>query len=239
MIYRVIRDKDYRIAQNITELMLTYVTILAYCNRVVQTAISTVTAVPQQASRLKQVTNGILLPDVLCRYIESIGKVEMASGVVLVPWAAEYENMFPEGCRIMIDPAEILAEMGRPIPEGPWAIDVDVVIAYNAATSRGARSGIGFREVDNSTLSGREEMFVSYQEEQDQMLTPFAPQRMSSATIQLGACYQFRNYAEIRQWFGRNKQLLFNAFTTIPFEPGIVITNACVASFTGHKISTE
>lgn len=235
LVYQVIRSKDYRLAQNFTQLQLEYVTTVSFCNRVVQTARTYGYAFPFGASRLKEVASGIRLPAILASYIESIGSFELTSGAIIVPFAASYEDLFPDGSDMMIDPAAVLLQAGRPIPDGPWALDVEWILAYNAATTRGSRSGMQFRIIDNSGFVGDNKMMVSWMGENiNPEITPFAPEKITKSELSLGACYRFRQYDRIRAWFGTNKQLLFNTFTTTPCTPEVLVTDACVASFTGE-----
>lgn len=236
--YQAIRGRDYRLANAITELQLAYVLSVAYCNRIVQTAINHGYAFPLEASRLKQVATGIQLPSVLAQYIESIGLVPLASTASVVPFAANYREMFPPGSLLMLDPAQILEEAGRLIPPGEWALDIEWIVNYNDATTRASRTGMRFRSVDNNDYVGRIEMAISYRDSGD-MILPVSPQTSSEAEAQLGASYRFRNYADIDQWFGMNKELLFEAFTAIPFDPRIQFSDICVAAFKGAAITVD
>jgi hypothetical protein len=236
--FQVIQAKDYRLALNISEDQLTYVMTIAYCNRICQVAIHCGYAFPADASRLKQVATGIQLPDVLAKYIEAIGVVQLLSGATIVPFSGDYRTIFPVRSRIMIDPATVLNGARRPVPPGAWAIDVPYIVAYNEATSRASRSGMKFRTVNHSVYEGRIEMAVSSRRE-GELLTPVAPQTMTEAEAQLGATYRFRMYNELEQWFGTDKPLLFDAFTAIPFDPRILFSDACVAAFSGATVDTN
>lgn len=237
--YRAIQGRDFRLAQAITELQLAYVLDIAYCNRVVQTAIHHGYAFPLAASRLKQVATGIQLPSVLAQYIEAIGELQLASAATIVPFAADYRQMFPLGTELMLDPMVLLEEAHRNIPPGDWALDVDWIVNYNDATTRASRSGMRFRTVDNNDFKGRAELSTSFTLTNDGLLLPTAPQVMSEAEAQLGATYRFRNYEQLPEWFGESKELLFNAFTAIPFDPQIVFSDICVATFKGAHVSLE
>jgi len=236
--YRAIQGRDFRLANAISELQLAYVLTIAFCNRVVQTATFCGYAFPLAASRLKQIASGIQLPSVLAQYIESIGQFQMASAAVITPYAANYRELFPPGSSLMLDPAVVLAEAGRNVPPGDWALDTDWIIDYNDATTRASRSGMRFRTVDNNDFKGRAELLTSFINS-DEMLLPKAPQVMSEAEAQLGASYRFRDYNQRDDWFGENKELLFDAFTAIPFDPQIVFSDICVAAFRGAQISME
>lgn len=233
------QGKDFRLANNISELQLRYVLSLAYCNRVAQTAISKCYAFPRGASYLKQVCTGIYLPDILAKYIEAIGSVSLLSGATIVPYAGNYKDMFPEGSDLMLDPASILLEAGREVDTtSEWPIDDRWIVDYNSATTRASRSGMNFRIVNNASYEGRVEMAVSYTV-QGELLLPGAPQVMSEAEAQLGACYRFRNRTDLPGWLGENTELLFDAFTAIPFRERVLFGDACAASFAGARVVPE
>lgn len=233
-VFQTIRAKDFRLAQNLDHHQLAYVTTIAYLNRVVQCSLKHGYAFPESASRLKQVATGIQLPTVLAKYIESIGSFETLSGCTVVPHCVPYNQL--QDSRLMIDPAEILEAANREVPPGDWALDVEWIVSYNDATTRAGRSGMNFRAVDNTTLVGTSEMLVSYTVLND-MLLPKAPQVMSEAEAQLGAAYRFRDYHDRINWPGENQELLFDAFTAIPFDPRVLISDVCVAAFQGGFVS--
>jgi len=205
----------------------------------VQTSLKHGYAFPINASRLKQVASGIQLPSVLAQYIEAIGSFQLSSTATVVPLSKDYAEMFPPGSILMVDPAELLLEANRDVPHGDWALDVEWIVAYNEATTRASRTGMRFRNVDQNDLVGRSEMVVSYYETPDDMLQPVAPQVMSEAEAQLGAAYMFRDYNQLGMWPGDNAELLFDAFTAIPFDPRVVVSDICVASFKGLQITMD
>lgn len=235
----MIRSKDFRLAQNITDLQLAYVLTIAYCNRVVQCSLHLGYAIPSNASRLKQIASGIQLPDVLATYIESIGYVTLPSGATVAPFAGDYAVMFPNLYALMLDPAAILIEAERPVPPGDWALDTDWIIDFNDATTRAARSGMNFRTVVNSSYEGRLEMVVSYKTTDDGLLLPEAPTNMTEAEAQLGAVYRFRDYELLDDWLGENKELLFNSHIAIPLDPRVIFSDLCVAAFRGMHVVTD
>lgn len=237
-VYRAIEGRDFRLARAITELQLAYALTIAYANRVVQISLHHGYSFPEHASRLKQIATGIQLPNVLCQYIESIGEFTLSSTATVVPFSGDYRTLFPADSRLMIGPDEILRLADRPVPEGPWALDPDWIVMYNDSTSRASRTGMKFRPVDNTDFRGRPELIVSYQI-QDDMLLPTAPQVITEAEAQLGATYRFRDYDQLEGWFGEHRQLLYNAFVGIPFDPQIVFSDICVAAFKGATVSTD
>lgn len=171
-----------------------------------------------------------MLPDILAKYVECFGKLTLPSGATVAPFSGSYRNLIPAGSTIMIDPAVLCEEAGRPVPPQDWAIDYDWIIDYNDATTRAYRSGMKFRLVDNSTFDGRSEMTTSYTSVGDE-LVPKSPMVMSEAEITLGAAYKIRDYATRAVWFGTNHELLFDAFTSTPIVPEIVLTELAIAGF--------
>lgn len=240
-VYAAIRGRDFRLTANITDIQLAYVMAIAYCNRVVQVSQTYGYSFPLEASRLKQVATGIQLPNVLAQYIESIGAVELSSGVSIIPFAGNYRTLFPLNFPLQLDPATLLEEAERPIPDGEWALDTEWIVLYNDATTRASRSGIKFRSVDNTDYRGRSEMAVSWIHDQlnQVQVLPLAPQVLSEAEAQLGAAYNFRRYDQIEHWLGENKELLFNSCVGIAFDPQVAISDVCVAAFRGAVLSTD
>lgn len=234
LVYLVMSSKDHRLAQTLSVHQLAYVTTLAFLNRVVQCSIHYGTAFSASAGYLKQVTEAIQLPNVLAKYIESVGSFDLLSGVTVVPLLVPPHHL--ANTRLMICPSNILRHAGRQVPPDEWSLDINWITEYNAATTRAGKSGMNFRSVNNTTLVGSSEMLVSYKRVDD-MLIPKAPQLMSSAEAQLGAAYRFRDYTQKDQWIGENCELLFDAFTAIPFEPRVLITDICVAAFQGGYVS--
>lgn len=232
IIYDSMVGRDYRLGQTITLIQLQYVLCIAWCNRLCQIGQSEGTAFPLQASRLKSIASGIVLPDILCKFVECIGKVRTLSGVEVVPWVADYHQLFEND--LMVSPADLLHEAERPIPRGDWALDVDWIIAYNDATTRAGRTGMKFRNVDNAALSGRPELLVSYSVVEEELI-PWCPQVLLESEGQLGAAYQWRNRADIDRWPGTNKELVFNAFSTVPFDPRVFLTDIAVTAFSGAR----
>lgn len=209
---------------------------MAWTSRVVQCANHYGYAIITSESPLKMATKGIQLPNVLAQYIESIGKVDLATGARIVPFAGEPATLFPPGHPLMLNPVDILIAAERPVPHGDWNIDREWIVEYNEATSRASRSGIGFRTVDNTSFEGRLEMAVSFTQDED-LLLPHAPQRMPESVAHLGAMYRFRDYAVVMDWPGANKELLHNTFLARPVDPLTEFSEMCVASFSGLKAS--
>lgn len=234
--------RDHRLGQAITLPHLQYVTCIAFCNRIVQCATTFGYAFPANASRLNQVASSIRLPSVLAHYIESIGSFTMSSGVSVVPYVTDYSQLFPIGTDLMVDPAGLVGYERRDndeIHRNEWPLDIDIIVAYNNATTRASHTGMLFRNIDNDDLQGRAEMIVSYVRIGVTLLLPRTPQIITESEAQLGAAYLFRDYTNLPRWFGTNKELLFDACTSVPFEPGVLFSNICVAAHSRDKRDAE
>lgn len=124
VIYNHILQFDERIAGLISHLQMAYVATIAYCYRISNVSIFCgYTSGVVGYSLLQQMGSGILLPEFLARYIEAIGKITSPTGVTIVPFAGNYRHLFPIGTAVTLDPAEILLEANRLIPDNPWVID--------------------------------------------------------------------------------------------------------------------
>lgn len=213
---------------------MAYVLSLAFANRVVQCAQTFGYAFPDDASRLKQVATGIQLPEVLCLYIEALGRYRLASGIYVAPYVQDYRQWFTSP--LMLDPKELLIEAGRAPGRGNWSIDKDWILHWNDSTTRASRSGMNFRTVNNLAFEGKPEMTVSCIQVGDETIA-VAPQVITSAEAQKGACYQFRHYGDRADWVGTNKDLLFDACQSTPFDIEVVYNDCCVASFRGQPMN--
>lgn len=237
--YNVILRKDYRLAQNITTAQLQYVLTIAWISRLVQCANTLGYANIDGESQLKRAAKAIQLPNILAQYIEALGRFELSSGAVIAPYAHDYRQLFPIDSPLMMDPADLLDVAGRPVPDGPWPIDKEWILEYNEATTRAARSGMGFRLVDNSTYEGRVEMVVSYRQDDEGLYTPFSPQRIAEAEAHLGAIYRYRDMTETLFWPGTNHELVAPTFTGNRVDPDIGLSDLLVASFKGTIMPTS
>jgi len=230
IIFRLLTSRDAKLQQSITLLQCEYVTTMAFLNRLVILGTDLgYTLGIDGASRLKECAKGIWLPQLLAKYIESLGSYTLASGVTVVPWVSDYETMFPNGnSPVMRGPASILEDAGRVVPLSPWAIDTEWIINWNMSMTRASRQGLKFQQISTTVTEGRAEMVCSYCEQGDQgaiFTVPYAPQTISTAEAQLGAAYQFRNIAETEDWPGGVSELVYPACSGVRFEADMFLTN--------------
>lgn len=234
--YNIMQCRDFRFASMITLDQMEYVLLLSYFNRVNLTAIYYGYDHPLNTSRLKDVATGIRLPTILAQYIESIGMVETISTSNIVPLAGDYESLFPSDH--MVDPADVLRRAGREVPAGSWAVDNRWVVEWNNATARASKSGMKFRKVDNSTLTGRCEMLVSFRATTEHgRVLPVCSQVLTEAEGQLGAIYRFRDYDYLGQLPGEYNDLVHDTFEGRSFIPEVAFSDICATAFNG--VSTD
>lgn len=186
---------DARITSLIFHLQMVYVATIAYCYRISSVSIYCgYTSGVIGYSLLQQLGSGILLPEFLTRYIEAIGKLVMHTSITIVPFAANYRDLFPVGTAVTLDPAEILFEVG-PILENPWVIDAGWIAQWNDAVSKAFRKGMRFRTVNYDEPTGRQEMVVSYIRTTIGVVA-YSPHIITEVEAHFGACYAYRDYTQ-------------------------------------------
>lgn len=194
--YNLVTAADSYIGRNLTKHQVEYVMCIAMLNRMVQTGVKEGYFCEDTAESLRIPARTILLPDLLCKYIEAVGLVEM-DGINIVPYVATYQELhdMPE---LYLDPAALLTAAGRAIPDNYWKVDFAWIADYNIAISRVARLRLGVRTVAEST-QGRSEMLVGYSM-LGELTIPKAPKNLAQTEFDLGASYKFRCYDNIRTW---------------------------------------
>lgn len=107
-------------AQRVTGPQLLYVVNVAFINRLVRNAVligygplfsEASHPIPSKAAE------GIILPSVLCDYIEALGTITMASSATVVPWVDVAERLY--GAPGFIPLRQLLHEGGRQQPPPP------------------------------------------------------------------------------------------------------------------------
>jgi len=225
IVFNSIRGRDSKLTTTVTLPQFQYVTFLCYLNRLVQCGLTKgyQLGIPG-ASELRTAAREIQLPEVVVRYIETLGTVKLLSGATVAPLVP---RTFPNPM-FTVDPRQLLIEGGRIVDNLPVhyvPIDYDWIIAWNQNTTRPSRLSMHFRSVELLAFEGRNELLVSV-EQQDDLVKPFAPQMMSEQEMQLGAAYHWRDRG------GENSELLFGAFSCRECLPALVIEHETTRSFT-------
>lgn len=222
---------DAKVAQMISVHQMAYVTTVAFCLRVTTVSRSTGYALGIPGfDNLSQAATGILLPEFLARYIEAVGLVLLPSGVTLAPYAGAYRDMFPLNSAVTLDPAEILVDAGREVPDGDWAIDYEWIGLWNDHVSKASRKGLRFRKVSYSEPTSRVEMTVSVEPDGDRVVA-YSPTQITEAEVHLGACYAFRDYRERQHWLGRYRALLHRSFEASSINTTVFMRELIATAF--------
>lgn len=199
--YQILVNRDQRIANMITANHFVYVTLLSTIYRCLLTSSKSTTHIVRNMSHLKETVHDLLLPDVLCQYIETIGYHKFVSEFTVIPYIRSYAHMRGD-VPTFVDPAAILIAMERPVPDGvDWAIDDAVILEYKRAISRVLKNAVQLRCVNNSELESKAAFGAVYRRDNGRII-PLAFERMSSADCTLGAIYQFRDATRMNEWQG-------------------------------------
>lgn len=199
--YQILVNRDQRIANMIDANHFVYVTLLAAIYRSLLVSSRSTTHIVRNMSFLKETVHDLLLPDVLCQYIETIGYHKLTSEFTVIPFIRSYAYMRGD-VPTFVDPAAILIAMDRPVPDGvDWAINDGVILEYKRAISRVLKNAVQLRCVNNSELEAKAAFGAVFRRDNGRVI-PLSFERMSAAECTLGAVYQFRDIDREEEWHG-------------------------------------
>lgn len=214
-LYAILTNRDHKISTLITADDLQYVTLLSIIYRAQLIASQSTTTIVRNLSYLKETVADMLLPDVLCQYIESIGYIKLSSGITVIPYIRDYAVMRNTALDF-IDPAGILVRMGDDVPDTPWAISDTAVLRYKQAISRVLKNALQLRKVNNTELEAKPEFLASYKTQDNGKLTPLTFEISNVNQAQLGAVYKFRSSETFQEWDGLRLPLVCEAADVSP-----------------------
>jgi hypothetical protein len=223
--HSVLAAKDKRLTM--TSNMIKYVTTLAALAKANLCAMENSIALPEDLSALKQATKGLYLPDVIARYVETFGTVDL-NGIKVAPMvgtATQFKtwNGF--------SPKSFLTEEECMDIRTCWEINVNVVLNWGDVAGRAQRSGLNFRLVDYAE-KGTEELLSSFSataEGSSYLLEPFTPTKTITATAKLGAAYRFRE--EGGEWPGKYSLTVTGLFHSPSFLEDTFLQERILDSF--------
>lgn len=217
--YNILINRDQKIANLISQQHFQYVTLLSIIYRSCKTASSSTTTIIRGLSYLKESVENLLLPDLLCQYIETVGYVKLSSGITVIPYIRTYATM--KHSLDFIDPVAILAQMGRPDPGTDWGIDDEVILQYKRAISRVLKNAVQLRLVNYVDLEAKPEFLAVYEALPDGRVLPLAFEQMNAQQCTYGAVMKFRDVDTLREWNGihppvvhESKAVVSNTFLT-------------------------
>lgn len=198
--FSILTNRDQKIATLITAQHFQYVTLLSIIYRCLLTASHSTTTIIRGLSYLKETVENLLLPDLLCQYVETVGFYKLSTGITVIPFIRPYRVM--KHVLDFIDPAAILTQMGLPEIDTDWSINDDVVLEYKRAMSRVLKNAIQLRKVNNSELEAKPEFLGCYEILPDQRVLPLAFEQMNASQCTYGAVMKFRDVSTQREWSG-------------------------------------
>lgn len=224
-VYNSMTARDHRLAHRISLNMMKYITSCAWLNRVTQCAIHYGYAYPIGVSDLKKATAGIILPEMLAKYIESFGLYQGLNGLKIVPhcWN-DFAGFFGYGPNIMVNPDVYLELDHRPIPPNLWHLDNEWIVAYNEAISRAAQRGFSFRRVTQDVYQGSSAMVSSFSIENDYIVA-WSTETTIDAELRLSGCFKYRRSDLQDAWPGENSHLIYAEFRTMAYDPRIELSD--------------
>lgn len=215
VLYAILTNRDQKISSLMSAEHFQYVTLLSIIYRAQLVASHSTTTIVRNLSYLKETVADLLLPDVLCQYVESIGYARTDFGITVIPYIRDYATMRNSSLDF-IDPASILSKLGIVADDTQWAINDSVVLHYKQAISRALKNAVQLRKVNNTELEAKPEFLASYVTLADGKLQPLAFSVMNVNQCQLGAVYMFRNQESIDDWNGLKLPILHETASISP-----------------------
>lgn len=198
--YNILQNRDSKIANLMTAYHLQYVTLLSIIYRCCLVAQTSTTTIIRNLSYLKETVDKLLLPDVICQYVETVGYYKMSTGITVIPYIRRY-NVMKEQLDF-VDPVAILAMMNLPDPETDWSINDDVILQYKSAISRVLKNAVQLRLVNNVELEAKPEFIACYEVLPDRRIVPSAFEQMNATQCTYGAVMKFRDVRTQTEWNG-------------------------------------
>lgn len=208
-VYQTYSARDKRLENAFSQELLSYVSTLALTYKIYRLSNRLCYGMrkPSFYSELEEFSTALTLPEPIAKYIESVGKVLIPSGICLVPYApTEAELQSHTGflhLRTLVE--------GQHPPEGV-AGDGKIFLSslhvgnYMMGAAIGAKFGTLFRKVDWSIEEGTLSSVSAFScESGTGKMIGYAPCEMDQVQCQLGACYRLREVTRRDQWIGDNQ----------------------------------
>lgn len=194
ILYDILSVRDPKITSCFSKLELQYVTLLSSYYRAALVVNQSKSYVIHGMGFLKESIADILLPDVLCQYIECIGYVSVSSGITVVPWFRPYGIMQRD--EHFIDCYYYLTPEQRQHISDSWSINDEVISKVSRGMSRALKSSLELRAV-KAELNGDVKMLTAWRASSFGRITPLAPEKLDIAEANLGACFMWREDAPV------------------------------------------
>lgn len=207
--------------------LFVYVVNLAWLARLVEVNIQACRNIPHDTFTLCNTMRGVCLPDTICRYIETLGIIDLACGIRVIPYVDSYRQLIPMASPWYLDPLEQLEELHIPDPQCEWSIIPSVVARYTEASAQFFRCGVELRTISRE-VTGLPELVIGYSSAES-LVIPISPERHTISCAQLGAAYRLRDYGQRDEWpFGEN-EVLPNLFNSEAISPELVLAQTVIS----------
>lgn len=189
-LYTLLEARDAKLTSLFTKREFQYVTILATYLRAATISNTSKITVIHGLSYLKESISSLLLPDVICKYIEILGQVQVPQSVTVIPFFRQPEEMVR--LHGFISPRVYLTREQKREAFGPWSICDSAILKVQSGLSRALKGVLELREV-NTSHEGSEELLAAYSDIDGGRVMPRCPFKMDVNLASLGACFRFRD----------------------------------------------
>lgn len=213
--YEVLKGRDSKLANAMSETMLLYVTNICFMARCAKVSSDIGSSFVNSCDELMTAAKGLFLPDFLASYIESIGTIDL-HGATIVPYFSNLRDMRESS--IFLSPSTILTNANRDLPNNPWLIDSNWLLEYQASIARALKGNLSFRRISWSDNSGKTPFLCSYDWNDDDMIG-FCPMAALESDVKLGAMCKYRFENGRNEWIGADNAILYPLTSTKGFNP--------------------
>lgn len=239
VIYSIVTCKDRHMGAQVPLILMQYVAHMVFYARLLYVGSTLGYYIDREANWLKNNCKSILLPEILAKYIETLGYVDTPNGHRIVPFIPDWER-YKESIhseRIL----QLYTELQRPFigDEHPdelnipaWALDTIAIMRYNTNSSRALRLGPGFRTVNFENPEGRKELLVSTKAHPDGLI-PCASFAITQPEAITGATHRWRRLEDRGDWLPAENHLLEPDFEDSVVMPDVVVYSETSDTYIG------
>jgi len=231
-VYNVIVTRDRKLAVVSPEAFI-HATLIGFHYRLIQTGISCGYSFPTYSiSSLADVARALLLPDIICKAIESIGAVTLPNGMTVVPRIPTDTEMGSSTEFVHPKTLELTAAATAPDDQLFYkgALRQDICVDFISKTTIGVKANVLFRKIAYDNIEGRPEFAIAREDTEARTIAR-AMYPIEDALAHLGAVYGFRSLPkDPKLWLGSDEEYFSYTHASTEFQPDLFIV---------HKIATE
>lgn len=217
-VWNAARNRNRHLPTNLALWKLQYVAHMRWILRLANVSSRVGKFSDDNLALLRSKLEGVILPSVICDYIEACGCFTLSTGVKVIPYYQRNRIMFGDTgsttrarhlagqipwSEQFYDPRILLLtnispeDEAQPVPVTPWAIKDTVILDYIRWSGQLDRPPIQLRKVIDSEEfnEGKSMMLVSCREDDDHV-TGYSAQQLTFPELNLGAAYKFRTFTQ-------------------------------------------